>query len=338
MMLECMDYQNLTKDRSLGYTELVVSDLASPSPPPEDMRYLFKSSGIKKFSSPLRQDGGNGQKGTLHYSAEFIPAVTLKNLKFESQDTEVNRLSKRGEHDEDGGIVTDESSSDDEDGVPAGLTIKSERKRLSLKQNEGAGSKDSVVSSDTKGTNESNKVAKPDSPKQQEVKGVEMSTEELLAQRESMMQCIRKHILTSIIESGIAVFHVISGHLQKKGRLEVLLDDGYWPCLSTMKARSTHAQWGYVGEGFIKEIDFGRVWLRLCESDDADKGEVLAEWKGDAKPFLEHTLVRWNLRLVFRFLNPYGRKDLVPTSCWIGTTNVLLRLCLKPDMYLFRSY
>lgn len=58
-----------------------------------------------------------------------------------------------------------------------------------------------------------------------------------------------------------------------------------------MKARSKHAQWGYVGEGFIKEVDFGRVWLRLNESDDSDKDEVIAEWKGDAKAFLSQTLV-----------------------------------------------
>jgi len=190
MMLECMDYQNLTKDRSLGYTELVVSELASPASAPEDTRYPFKSTGINTFASPLRQEGGNGHKGNLHFSAEFIPAVVLKNLKFESRDTEVNKLSKRGEQDEDGGIVTDESSSDDEDGVPAGVTIKSERKRtLSLSQN---GSKESVVTghtTDSKGTDGSGKVAKPENgvgSNPEEAKGVEMSTEELLAQRESI--------------------------------------------------------------------------------------------------------------------------------------------------------
>lgn len=195
-MLECMDYQNLTKDRSLGYTELVVSKLASPASAPEDIRYPFKSTGINTFASPLRQEGGNGHKGTLHFSAEFIPAVVLKNLKFESRDMEVNKLSKREEHDEDGGIVTDESSSDDEDSVPAGVTIKSERKRtLSLSQNEEVGSKESVVtgrtsnSKGTDGSSGSGKAAKQEngvSPNPEEAKGVEMSTEELLAQRESI--------------------------------------------------------------------------------------------------------------------------------------------------------
>jgi hypothetical protein len=185
-----MDYQNLTKDRPLGFTELDVSNLASPSPAPEDTRYSFKSNGVKTFSSPLRQDGGNVFKGTLHYTAEFIPAVALKNFKFESQDMEVNKVSKR---EEDGGIVTDGESSEDEDGVPAEVTIKSERRRsLSLKQKEAAGSKDSIITSqttDSKGTKESGKMTNPDNGvtlKQEEVKAVEMSIEELLAQRESL--------------------------------------------------------------------------------------------------------------------------------------------------------
>ena len=68
------------------------------------------------------------------------------------------------------------------------------------------------------------------------------------------------------------------------------MDDGYWPCFSTTKARSTNAQWDYVGEGFLKEIDFGRVWLRLNEANEGEKDDIIAEWKGDAKPFLQATL------------------------------------------------
>lgn len=97
------------------------------------------------------------------------------------------------------------------------------------------------------------------------------------------------------------MFNVVSGNLSKKGRLEVLLDDGYWPCFSTTKARSNNAQWETVGEGFIKELDFGRVWLRLNAADEGEKDDIIAEWKGDSKAFLKSTLVR------FSFL--YGAVD-----------------------------
>ena len=69
------------------------------------------------------------------------------------------------------------------------------------------------------------------------------------------------------------------------------MDDGYWPCLSTIKARKHEAEWDYVGEGFIKEIDFGLVWLRLNDAPEGDKDDVVAQWKGDAKAFLQATLV-----------------------------------------------
>lgn len=96
--------------------------------------------------------------------------------------------------------------------------------------------------------------------------------------------------LTWRAEAGIIMFNVISGRLHKKARLEVLLDDAYWPAFSTVRARSTHAEWQYIGEGVVKELDFSRVWLRLNEADEGDKDDVIAEWKGDAKAFLERTL------------------------------------------------
>jgi Ca2+-dependent lipid-binding protein len=105
--------------------------------------------------------------------------------------------------------------------------------------------------------------------------------------------------LTAGTESGVVVFNVLEGHLYKKARLEVLLDDGYWPAFSTIKARSTHAQWETVGEGFLKELDFGRVWLRLNEADEGDKDDVVCEWKGDAKQFLQQTMVRLPAEMLF---------------------------------------
>ena len=57
-------------------------------------------------------------------------------------------------------------------------------------------------------------------------------------------------------------------------------------------ARSLHVTWDYTGEGFIKELDFGRVWLRLNEADEGTKDDIIAEWKEDAKKFLQEALVR----------------------------------------------
>jgi Ca2+-dependent lipid-binding protein len=102
---------------------------------------------------------------------------------------------------------------------------------------------------------------------------------------------IRPQFSSGKPESGIIVFNVVSGQLHKKARLQVLLDDAYWPAFSTVKSRSTHAQWEFVGEGFVKELDFGKVWLKLNESDDDERDDIIGEWKGDAQAFIQETLV-----------------------------------------------
>ena len=125
-------------------------------------------------------------------------------------------------------------------------------------------------------------------PNQQ--KGVWRPVELLLAQSEGCFVCYPSFYSNLTLESGIIVFHVISGRLTKKGRLEILLD-GYWPCMSTVKARKPDAQWDCVGKGFIKEIDFRWIELRLNEAPEGDKDVIVAKWKGDLKPFIEATLV-----------------------------------------------
>ena len=69
------------------------------------------------------------------------------------------------------------------------------------------------------------------------------------------------------------------------------MDDGYWPVVVTPKSRSVHAKFGMVGEGFVKELDFSQIWLKLDQSDDDEKDDLIAELKMDTKVFLEQCLV-----------------------------------------------
>ena len=90
----------------------------------------------------------------------------------------------------------------------------------------------------------------------------------------------------------MVVFNITTAQLSKKARLEVLLDDAYWPAFTTSMSRSSRVNWDYTGEGFIKELDFGRVWLRFNEADEGTKDDIIAEWKEDAKKFLQEAMVR----------------------------------------------
>lgn len=205
-MLECMDYQHLTKDRSLGSVELHVSDLATETP--DDMQHRYQSHGVKAIADPIRLDQGNTHKGTLFYTAEFIPTLNVKFHKFEKQNTEAGQLAREQGGDEDGGYATDQSSSDEHD-VPPGVTISSDSKgsikaaKSSDTMSVSGKSTKSSKSQKTNGTDPSKRHSAgtaPGSPvtpvtpvtptpEKKEV-FVEMSNDELLAQRE--------HIFTSL--------------------------------------------------------------------------------------------------------------------------------------------
>jgi Ca2+-dependent lipid-binding protein len=109
LLLEVMDYQNLTKDRSLGTVELKVSGLARETMTGAgDSRFSFESTGKMDKSEPIRLDRGNQHKGQLHYLAEFLPAFALEGLKFENGS---NELQAEVEGVEDGDDADDHSSS-----------------------------------------------------------------------------------------------------------------------------------------------------------------------------------------------------------------------------------
>ncbi|KAI0336165.1 tricalbin [Cubamyces sp. BRFM 1775] len=280
MLLECMDYQHLTKDRSLGYAELKVSDLAKPTDA-ETGEFLYESTGKREAQEPLKL--GNGAfKGKLHYVAEFVPAYAVRGIRFDSGPNELQEAAKRSadagalSDSDEGETVRDDESEIDVAAVPEGITaaepVDEEEKPASPDGHRRGTSTDTTFSATSARTSGTTAVEGQDE-KRPEEQGIEMSKEELL-----------KH------QAGIVIFNVISGKLHKKARLEVLLDDAYWPAFSTVRPRSTNAQWEYIGEGVVKELDFSRVWLRLNEADEGDKDDVVAEWKGDAKAFLERTL------------------------------------------------
>ena len=129
LMLEVMDYENVGKDRSLGSTELLVSELARPK---DDLRYPFESTGKKVAEETLRLDKNRTSisKGVLHYTAEFIPCTNLKDVHFELHADPLRRTD--GEiDDEDGGNVTDTASmkSIEEHMRPVELTYKAPKKK-----------------------------------------------------------------------------------------------------------------------------------------------------------------------------------------------------------------
>jgi Ca2+-dependent lipid-binding protein len=251
--------------------------------PRDDPKYPFESTGKQDLVERVRLDKNDSYKGRLYLVAEFIPSLNLKNSAFESDGNELERAIQNEDSDVPSGDEESISSSDEEEnrGPTGGATIKiapdSNGAAAPVKtEHKPRPSTDTEVTSETAHSVPSltsADTAADDLAMQNPDQGVEMTKEQLLQS-----------------QSGIIVFNILSGQLTKKARLEVLLEDGYWPACGTRKARSLAARWDEVGEGFIKELEFGRVWLRLNENDEGEKEDIIGEFKVDAKIFLDQSL------------------------------------------------
>ncbi|KAH7915157.1 C2 domain-containing protein [Hygrophoropsis aurantiaca] len=274
MFMEVMDYQHLTKDRSLGSVEVHIGDLIREASSTSEYRY--ESTGKKATEDPIQLDGSHIYKGQLHYEAEFVPALAIKGVRFDRNENELQRAVREDDGGADGDVAS-KSSSRSSSPSPLEERHVTVARPTTERDHIPAKSMDTIntvkTNGDTNGNAERSESSLSNRDGEKEDTGIELSREDLL-----------KH------QSGVIIFNVLSGQIRKKARLEVCLDDGYWPAFSTGRARGTHAQWQHVGEGFVKELDFGRVWLRLNENAEGEKDDIIAEWKGDTKAFLEATL------------------------------------------------
>jgi len=177
----------MTKDRSLGYTELHLNEIAAEA---DSEEYPYKSTGKKVEAANLKFEKGIF-KGQLHYEAEFIPALALRNFEFSAGGNDIQNAVNgvNGDAaDGDGGSI---SSSDIEaEAVPTGITS---RGPLGMKKKEGhVNNKESTDTSLTEDTDhDTAPISDPSADneaKGKPAKGVVLSKEELLQHRKS--KCI----------------------------------------------------------------------------------------------------------------------------------------------------
>lgn len=147
--------------------ELHVSDLATKS---DNLRYPYESNGVKVEAAPIKLERGGSYKGILHYTAEFIPGLALKNIEFETRVTEKDRVASNYENDR----ASINSSVSGDDGIPTYIPEHSTSQPNAHPIHE----TNNVPEADAADA-ELNDVA----DKKTETE-VEMSREELLAQRE----------------------------------------------------------------------------------------------------------------------------------------------------------
>jgi Ca2+-dependent lipid-binding protein len=89
IMLEVMDYQNIGKDRTLGFVEISTADYVEKG---DDGEYEVHDS-KRQRSEPLRQLGGGSPKGKLNFTVAFYP--TLNAVDPEEEEEEKAALAEK---------------------------------------------------------------------------------------------------------------------------------------------------------------------------------------------------------------------------------------------------
>ncbi|WVQ70782.1 hypothetical protein IAR50_000304 [Cryptococcus sp. DSM 104548] len=271
--LELMDYQNIGKDRSLGYVELAAGDYIQKA---GDQAYPYVSTGPQDRRDAIKLDKANHFKGELYYEVDFKPAVSLRGgVSFDVQKNELELAAEAAEAEaavrgtEPNGVAEVAPEANGSVRVAPVDALDGQAKAAPAPIVNGEAPPTGTVAPAPVLDGE----AQPETAAEDPEQGIVLSTEEILKN-----------------QSGLLVFQVISGNLARKGSLEVMFDDGYWPAFTSEKARSNTPTWDQVGEGFIRELDFSRVWLRINAADENSKEDVVAEWKGNTKEFLEQCI------------------------------------------------
>ncbi|GAA6019595.1 hypothetical protein JCM10207_006938 [Rhodosporidiobolus poonsookiae] len=94
--IEVMDYQHLTKDRSLGATEFSVQGLLAEGPDKKTKPWV--GTGKVSRTEMLKTDGRRTVKGNIEFEAEFFPCAHLKDISF--TPPEPSKITELSEADE----------------------------------------------------------------------------------------------------------------------------------------------------------------------------------------------------------------------------------------------
>lgn len=256
VILEAMDYQARTKDRSLGSIELSLSKILSQDSEGRFLEYIEQNVRTSHFS-------GRDAKGDLEYQVSFHPALNV--MTPDEIESEKNGL---------------ESALTESHVVPAlpsssapiltnGNTIVTEAThngvlRRSLEVEPGKTHERTISTSTTTRKH-------PGGPK------VRITRDEL-----------------AHYNSGFLAFELLEGQLPRAGcYLQVLFDDYLYPAYTTSRSRSKNVKWNETGDGFVRELDMSRITVRLNkEEHSTEEDHVLASTQSETLDILRRSLVR----------------------------------------------
>ncbi|OLL23513.1 hypothetical protein NEOLI_001252 [Neolecta irregularis DAH-3] len=259
--LEVMDWQNLTHDRSLGFTEVSASDLIKQDE--NNGEYLENSARVERTEPLISRSNHNSAKGHLIYNASFYPCLNVADPMGTGNDTSM-------ETETDLDLATDYDVSDGEASLHRKMSKVPEPSKTPDKVTESAhGSSEHLESlQESASSNNSSKKRKVSPPK------VHLTPEELLNHN-----------------SGILIWNIIEAEVVKKDSyLQIYLDDLPNPSYTSSKTRSKHAKFDEVGDGFVRELDLSLIRMRLMDKDTNSDDDVIAKIQGSTHTILKQAL------------------------------------------------
>lgn len=291
LILEVMDYQSITKDRTLGFTQIDLVKLAKPA---TDLAVkdqpVWESTGKHIAEEPLQSFDRKSAKGFLVYEADFYPCIPLKDAE-EDDDVEDNMQGLTGE--QAAALKEADKLKKIAPALPPQAPTPVQAAKAAKPNMNGA-----EVTRDSLDVNGAARQS-IDAPKIEgaKVNGTSPDDEALENEDKAAKKAIKDHGMTLTDEelfqrqAGILIINILEGQLARKDcYLDILLDDGYWPSYSTGRSRSARAKWDEIGEAVVKELDFSRIIFRLKQHKETEKDEIVAEVTMDTKEFLRQSL------------------------------------------------
>ena len=271
-VLEVMDYQSHSKDRSLGYTQVKASELIAQNEDGEYLEFVDKKVRVE----PLLNDRKEA-KGNLYYTVSFYPCLNVADPEEEEEEEEEAKKAeaKIQELPDD---ARDAAGAKKSDVNGESETKPSPKPTSTSPQTDGRPAHGHTASLSVNAINKgSSRVSSISSiPEKKEPPKIHLTPEELLK-----------------YNSGIVIFKIIEGELANRDcHLEVLFDDYAFPAYVSTKARSEHQKWDEVGDGFVRELDFSRITMRVRSKTDRahDTSDVIASLTGDTLDVLKTCL------------------------------------------------
>jgi Ca2+-dependent lipid-binding protein len=269
LQIEVMDAENMGRDRSLGLIEVFSGDYMHQN---EEGEWLVHDKKENREDG-LRLHGKGIAKGTLNYNVSFYPCLNIADP--EDEEEEGTRTSGK-------------NSLEVPRSAEPGKISSLERRDAEKKNGEEVPTTPVTPKTPTSPVTPISPISPRKSREEKTPPKLHLTPQELLK-----------------YESGLIIFKLMEADLPRTNtRIEVFVDDMAFPSYISSIAKSRNHKFDEIGDCFIRELDFSRLTIKVCErSEKQEQGSnnhhTLARLQGNTVDTLKQCLVSLAIQLYF---------------------------------------